>query len=153
MFDATALLTAADRLVARRSGQGPLNGPGVSTATVANTEQSPNPQIADKTRQRVRKVSRNCALPERQTAPTSLPMVTLTQADITARIARNIKLARDLRGLSQPGLADLLPPSIRKNEISRWENGSHRPREYTLIQIARALELDVGWFYAEHDTP
>lgn len=83
-------------------------------------------------------------------------MMTLTAADITARIARSIRLGRELANhMSQDALAAgvnrfLGERSVRRNEVRRWERGT-RPREYHLIAIASVLGVDYAWLFAEHD--
>lgn len=77
--------------------------------------------------------------------------MTLTVADMTARIARNLLSARETEGLSQEWVGERLDPPVRRNEISRWEHGQHRPGEIRLLQLAEILNRDPGWFFAEHN--
>lgn len=36
--------------------------------------------------------------------------------------------------------------------VQRWRNGESEPSGETLIAIARALDRDPAWFYAEHES-
>jgi ribosome-binding protein aMBF1 (putative translation factor) len=76
-------------------------------------------------------------------------VMTFTVADMKARVARNIANGREAKGLSQRLLAERL--GIRRNEVSRWENGGRSPRPEQLHEIAEALDLDPGYFYVEHN--
>jgi transcriptional regulator with XRE-family HTH domain len=68
---------------------------------------------------------------------------------IRATVGRNIKAAREERGLTQSALARLL--GVESMAVSRWERGRVRPTDANLHALARALRRDPAWFYAEHD--
>jgi transcriptional regulator with XRE-family HTH domain len=64
-------------------------------------------------------------------------------------IAEQVKFIRKVRRLTQENLADAARVSTRT--IEKIESGRHRPDEQTLRSIARAVQLDVGYF--EKPTP
>ena len=59
----------------------------------------------------------------------------------TKQIAQNLKAAREAKGLSQRALAKLA--DVPQSHISKIENGAVDLRLSSLIEIARALELEV----------
>jgi transcriptional regulator with XRE-family HTH domain len=69
---------------------------------------------------------------------------------LQARVAANIRLARDRLKLSQRQFARLL--DIDPIQVSRWERGLNTPNTANIIAIAAAVDVDPAWFYAEHDT-
>lgn len=68
---------------------------------------------------------------------------------IKATVGRNVKVARDLRDLTQRELADLL--DVDAFQVSRWERGVHRPSDETLFALAQVLDRDPAWFYTDHE--
>lgn len=63
-------------------------------------------------------------------------------------LGRNIRAARDSRGLSQHDLAVKL--ECHAMLVSKWERGLHAPSEGNLHAIASALGHPVAWFYTDH---
>ena len=59
-------------------------------------------------------------------------------------IAKQFKLIRKMFRLTQENLADAAGLTTRT--IEKVESGRHRPDEYTLRCIARAVKIDVGYF-------
>lgn len=76
-------------------------------------------------------------------------MTSQTTEQIKAIIARNIRCARDERGLSQRQLSVLM--GVGEMQVSRWERGVVSPSHSNLTKLAAALELDAGWFYIDRD--
>ena len=56
------------------------------------------------------------------------------------RIARNIKLIREIRNFDQQYIASAL--KVGRSTISTWENGLTEVKIETLIKLAEILELD-----------
>ncbi len=56
------------------------------------------------------------------------------------RIARNIKLIRELRNFDQRYIASEL--SVARSTISTWENGISEVRIETLVKLAEIFRLD-----------
>jgi transcriptional regulator with XRE-family HTH domain len=63
-------------------------------------------------------------------------------------IGARMKELREGRGLTQREFADLLPGKTEGKDVSRWENGKHRPSPDTLSAIADALETTVADLHA-----
>ena len=65
--------------------------------------------------------------------------------------SRRLKAARDLRALSQNGLAGRagLPPS----SIAHFEANSRKPSFYTLRKLANALEVTTDYLLGRTDDP
>jgi transcriptional regulator with XRE-family HTH domain len=63
-----------------------------------------------------------------------------TQID-TAYIAKQLKIARQLFGLTQENVAEMTGLSTRT--IEKVESGRHRPDEQTLRSLCRGLGLDA----------
>lgn len=61
-----------------------------------------------------------------------------------AFIAAQVRRVRKVHGLTQENLADMTGLTTRT--IEKVESGRHRPEEQTLRSIARAVQLDVGFF-------
>ena len=59
-------------------------------------------------------------------------------------IAKQVKFIRKMFRLTQENLADAAGLTTRT--IEKVESGRHRPDEYTLRCIARAVKIDVGYF-------
>lgn len=71
-------------------------------------------------------------------------------------VGRNLRRARRATGLSQERLASQLGPKVRREDISRWEHGRHRPTDQNLALLAQILFAghpgrDLTWFYQDHD--
>lgn len=60
--------------------------------------------------------------------------------DRRKKLGRDIKLARENRGLTQQDLADKL--SIDRSEVSNYENGKVRANLYAVVEIAKALKTE-----------
>ena len=63
-------------------------------------------------------------------------------------IGGRIKELRDELGLTQRELADALPGKTEGKDVSRWENGKHRPGPDTLGHIADVLDTTVADLHA-----
>ncbi len=59
----------------------------------------------------------------------------------TEQVARNLKAAREAKGLSQRALAKLV--DLPQSHISKIENGAVDLRLSSLVELARALDLEV----------
>lgn len=59
----------------------------------------------------------------------------------TEQMARNLKAAREAKGLSQRALADLA--GVAQSHISKIESGTVDLRHSSLVELARALGLEV----------
>jgi hypothetical protein len=81
--------------------------------------------------------------------------VVLNAADITARLATSLKLARLQHNMSQDILAERLRRRgrihPRRNEIIRWEKGRVRISEDALLSLMAVLGHDLCWWYADHE--
>ena len=62
--------------------------------------------------------------------------------EITARLARNVRNAREAADLSQEQLGELI--GVRRNEVNSWENARRRISERHLLAVARVLEQGPG---------
>lgn len=69
-------------------------------------------------------------------------------AEEAERIGARMAERRKELGLKQREVADRIPGSTEGKDISRWENGKHRPQGDTLQAIATALETDIADLYA-----
>ena len=56
-------------------------------------------------------------------------------------VGKNIKIAREEKGLTQDALAERL--SVTRQAVSNWENEKTQPDIDTLHQIAGILEVDI----------
>jgi transcriptional regulator with XRE-family HTH domain len=65
-------------------------------------------------------------------------------------VGQNVKLARDLRGLTQRQLANAIDADA--NLVSKWERSWHRPSEENLVALAEALGQPIAWFYTDHSS-
>lgn len=63
-------------------------------------------------------------------------------------IGGRIKELREEQRMTQRELADQLPGKTEGKDISRWENGKHRPSPDTLSAIADALGTTVADLHA-----
>jgi transcriptional regulator with XRE-family HTH domain len=76
-------------------------------------------------------------------------MTMLNSADITARLARNVRRVRDEHGWTCDELGTLI--GVADNAITMWERGTRRIGERHLLELAALVELDISWFYLDHD--
>jgi ribosome-binding protein aMBF1 (putative translation factor) len=74
----------------------------------------------------------------------------LNAADITARLARSLFVARTQAGWSQAQLGAKLPHGDA-NEIRRWEHGRHRISERKLLTLVELFPYDLAWWYTDHN--
>jgi transcriptional regulator with XRE-family HTH domain len=63
-------------------------------------------------------------------------------------VARNIRVARDAKGLTQRELARQVN-GVDTLAVSRWERGSSMPSPGNLLALAAALDRAPGWFYSD----
>ena len=68
-------------------------------------------------------------------------MKNITMSYALEDIAKDLKDARERKGLSQRALSEL--SGVRQYQISKTENGANDLRLSSLIELARALDLDV----------
>lgn len=70
-------------------------------------------------------------------------------------IAKKIHALRDRAngglGISQAALAQKVGTTA--NTVSRWENGTYKPKVTDLYKIARALNVSVLEFFPDQNTP
>lgn len=64
------------------------------------------------------------------------------------RIGARMRERRTELGLKQREVADRIAGSTEGKDVSRWENGKHRPQGDTLDAIATALQTTVDDLYA-----
>jgi Zn-dependent peptidase ImmA (M78 family) len=64
-------------------------------------------------------------------------------------VARRIRAARDLRGLTQKAVVDKMPEKISAAALSQIESGKVRPTAGTLNSLAHVLEVPVTYFSAQ----
>ncbi|MFY0611101.1 MAG: helix-turn-helix transcriptional regulator [Hyphomicrobiaceae bacterium] len=69
--------------------------------------------------------------------------------EIDARVAKRLRLRREMLGLSQVNLAELC--EISPQQIHKYENGTSKLSSVRLIQLANVLAVRVGWFFGEDD--
>jgi hypothetical protein len=74
--------------------------------------------------------------------------MTYTEADLDARVMRNLARFREHANLTQEALGAKLDPPVRRNEINRWEN-KRPPKRITLLQMADVLGIDPGLFWTD----
>ena len=73
--------------------------------------------------------------------------------EMAERIGRNMRLRREALGLKQREVAERIDdPVVSGQHVSRWERAENRPGDRYLELIAQALDVDVSYFYADHDT-
>ncbi|NLN24144.1 MAG: helix-turn-helix transcriptional regulator, partial [Bacteroidetes bacterium] len=60
-------------------------------------------------------------------------------------VSKKIKSGRKLRSLSQQKLADEI--GVSKQMISKYENSISIPSSKVLIELAKALQLNVDYFF------
>jgi transcriptional regulator with XRE-family HTH domain len=60
-------------------------------------------------------------------------------------VGRQLRRAREARGLSQVALAELL--GVGERSVQAWERNERHPRLDALEEVARALGQPVAYFY------
>jgi len=65
-------------------------------------------------------------------------------------IGKRIKSARLLRGLTMDELIARMTHKVTKNAISRYERGTMMPRLEVLDDLAKALKLELAYFFKPH---
>jgi transcriptional regulator with XRE-family HTH domain len=68
----------------------------------------------------------------------------------SARLACNIKAARDAAGMTQAQLASALGLGEAQT-VSNWERGLFKPSEDNLAGLCQVTGRDLAWFYTDHD--
>jgi len=66
---------------------------------------------------------------------------------IDAFIGKRILAARKYLGWSQSELARRLPGKIAYQQLQRWEHGVSAVSAKRLYEIARALKVDISYFF------
>lgn len=74
-----------------------------------------------------------------------LTMIELTDEAMTRLIAHRVRLARELTGLSQQRVAQLIDVSFQ--QVQKYEKGMNRICPAKLARLARATGRSIGWFY------
>jgi len=69
--------------------------------------------------------------------------------DMRKRVGERIRQAREAKGLSQSGLARLLPGGAEGRDVSRWERGLNMPSWPNLQALAVALDVSIGWLLGD----
>lgn len=59
----------------------------------------------------------------------------------------NIRLSREVLGLTQTELAEKLDPPVTQPTVTRWERGQVEPRRHYKVQLARILRSDVRMMF------
>lgn len=75
--------------------------------------------------------------------------MTLTPHHVDEHVGRRLKLRRLLLGLSQERLGELL--GLTFQQIQKYERGTNRLGASRLYEAARALSVDVSFFFEELD--
>ena len=70
------------------------------------------------------------------------------KTDMKSRIASNIRMAMDERGLTTAALARRLEDHER--QVTRWRNGETVPTFENVTKLAFGLGREPGWFYLDH---
>ena len=65
-------------------------------------------------------------------------------------IAQRLKTARNMRGMTQQDVIDLL--HVDHAALSRWEKGAGTPRLETCVRFARALGISLDYLTGLSDT-
>ena len=76
-------------------------------------------------------------------------MTSQAPLQIVTIIGRNIAAARNAKELTQREVAIRLELDTRA--VNRWERAGIIPSPTNLVRLAKLLEKDPGWFYAQHD--
>ncbi len=72
---------------------------------------------------------------------------------IDKHVGAKIREARRIRGLSQTQLGEALSPAITFQQIQKYEKGTNRVSASRLWEIARALNVDVLYFFESATAP
>ena len=72
-------------------------------------------------------------------------MVTKRSSKVEAHVGRRVRERRNALGMSQEKLADALGISFQ--QVQKYEIGINRVAASRLWDIAKALEVDVGYFF------
>lgn len=70
-------------------------------------------------------------------------MSMMEKLDLLKCIGKNVKIARESKGLSQLDLVGKIEGNIDTTNISRIESGRTNPTIFTLFRIATALEVPL----------
>lgn len=70
-------------------------------------------------------------------------MSMMEKLDLLKCIGKNVKIARESKGLSQLDLVGKIEGNIDTTNISRIESGRTNPTIFTLFRIATALEVSL----------
>lgn len=68
-------------------------------------------------------------------------------------IPSRVRLARELRGMTQREVVEAMDPPVSSPAISQIESGKMRPSPATVQALARALEVPPGFFSAQWPEP
>ena len=74
-------------------------------------------------------------------------MASQAPRQIKTTIGLNLKAARKAKGLTQRELAQAVDTDAF--QVSRWERGSVRPTDSTLVRLGQELDVDYGWFFTQ----
>lgn len=72
-------------------------------------------------------------------------MTRLTKDPTDVLVGQRLRLRRTTLGLSQEKLANAVGVSFQ--QIQKYENGTNRVGAGRLMQISKALDVSVGWFF------
>lgn len=72
---------------------------------------------------------------------------------IKTPFAERFRMALALRRVNQSELGRRLDPPVTQTAVSYWRNGHREPSYGRLIQISRALDVDVRFLLGLTDTP
>lgn len=70
--------------------------------------------------------------------------------DMRSRLRANIRRAIEESDLTLAEIARRIPKG-HESAIRRWRDGKVTPNGDSLVLLAIALDLEVAWFYADHD--
>lgn len=68
---------------------------------------------------------------------------------IDAHIGARVRLRRNMLGLSETQLADAL--GLTFQQVQRYERGANRVGASRLLELARVLDVPIGFFYDDTD--
>lgn len=69
---------------------------------------------------------------------------------LASTIGRNIRAARQARGLNQRELAREVSDTTSNQQVSDWERGATRPSDTSLLRLAAILGHPYAWFVVDH---
>lgn len=64
-------------------------------------------------------------------------------------VGSNIRAARSERGLSRRAFGDLI--GVDQMLVYKWEKELHRPNDENLAALAEEMDVDLSWFYTDHE--